>query len=174
MKKILVLILALCLLCSGMAFADTTIKQDSTDKTGKTTVSYSVATNESYTVTIPGSVTLTATTDEDSSELTGSMSLSLKANDFNVSGKTINVRLTGTDNDFNLVNGGQKISYSLTRSGSSDAITKNATVLNWALSSGLQFNAWETSATYTISADIPEHALAGAYTDTLTFTVSVD
>lgn len=171
MKKILAMVLTLCLLCGGVALADTTINQDSTSNTADTTVSYNVATCEDYTVTIPSSVSLTA---GEGSELTGSMTLSLDASDFNVYGKHINVKLTDTANDFNLVNDEQKISYALKRMGSSDEITKGSLVLDWALSSGLLFNVYTVSAQYEISAEIPAHAPAGAYTDTLTFTVSVD
>lgn len=172
MKKFLALALALCLLCGGVALADdTTINQDSTGNTGSTTVSYTIQPNETYTVTIPSSVTLTA--DEDSA-LTGSMTIALDASNFNVSGKKINVKLTDTTNDFNLVNGQQKISYFLKRNGNTEAIAKGSLVLDWASSNGLTYGSYTNNATYTISAEIPEHAPAGDYTDTLTFTVSVD
>lgn len=172
MKKFLALALALCLLCGGVALADdTTINQDSTGNTGSTTVSYTIQPNETYTVTIPSSVTLTA--DEDSA-LTGSMTIALDASNFNVYGKTINVKLTGTTNDFNLVNGTNKIEYSLTRSDNTEPLQIGALVLNWSLSNGLLYEAYTCSGTYAIRSTIPAHAPAGNYTDTLTFTVSVD
>lgn len=92
MKKILALVIALCLLCGGAAVADaTTINQDSVSRTANTTVSYTIATCEDYTVTIPSAVTLTAGED---SKLTGKMTVGLDCPKFNVAGKGVDVTLS--------------------------------------------------------------------------------
>lgn len=163
MKKILALVLALSLMFSVTALADnTTINQDTENKTASTTVSYTIATNESYTVTIPSSVTLTGT-----DNLSGTLAIGLKTPNFNVSGKTIMVKLTRTANEFNLVNGEKKISYTLKASGVMYKV--NDTLLSWTYGRNTD-QTLALVAQATVSSNLP----AGDYTDTLTFTVSVD
>lgn len=163
MKKILALVLALSLMFSVTALADnTTINQDTENKTASTTVSYTIATNESYTVTIPSSVTLTGT-----DNLSGTLAIGLKTPNFNVSGKTIMVKLTRTANEFNLVNGEKKISYTLKASGVTYKV--NDTLLSWTYGRNTD-QTLALVAQATVSSNLP----AGDYTDTLTFTVSVD
>lgn len=159
MKKFLASILALAMCCAMAvpAFAeDTTINQDSTDKSGSTAVSYTV--DEMYTVTIPEKVTL-------------GNSVTVKAEDVRVTnGYAVNVALTGTDgsnNAFELESDeGAVITYTVQNG--NNAVNLNDTVLtvNPASSASgeatLSFVA-PTSVTY-----------AGEYTGTVTFTVSVD
>lgn len=163
MKKIYAAIFALCLMCGTTALAanSTTIDQDSTDKTGSTTVSYTIKENETYTVTIPSSVSLKGT-----DNLNGILSIGLKTDNFNVSGITIEVKLTSTENDFNLVNGTSKIAYTLKASNVVYGV--NDTLLSWKYGQKTD----QTLALVpmaTVSSTLP----AGDYTDTLTFKVSV-
>lgn len=162
MKKIFAMALALCLPCGMTALADnTTINQDSTSKTADTTVSYTIAENETYTVTIPSSVTLTG-----SDNLSGMISIGLKTEKFNVPGKTIAVKLTSAENDFKLVNGEKKIPYTLKAAGVE--YKADDTVLEWTYG-----NATDQTKALVVSAIVSSNLPAGEYTDTLTFTVSV-
>lgn len=139
----------------------TTINQDSTSKTANTTVSYTIATCEAYTVTIPSAVTLTGT-----DNLSGNLAVCLQTPNFNVSGKTIVVKLTSTANDFNLVNGTSKIAYSLKVTGVRYEV--NDTLLSWKYG-GETDQTLTLVAQATVSSDLP----AGEYTAPMTFTVSV-
>lgn len=161
MKKLFSLILALCLLCSGAALADNTITAN--NGTSTTTVTYTIQQNESFTVTIPASVTLTA---GKASGLSGSMTISLNADKFNVSGKGIDVKLSNAA--FKLVSGSNEIAYTIQKG--SDNVQKGDTVLSWAFGSGV----FTASQELTITAQsVAEHLPAGEYKDTLTFAVSV-
>lgn len=163
MKKILAMVLTLCLLCCGVALADnTTINQDSTSQTADTTVSYTVAENESYIVTIPSAVTL----ENKKGSLSGAVSVRLQTPSFNVSGKTITVKLTSTANDFNLVNGNNQITYTLKAGGVMYKV--DDTLLSWTYGEN-------TDQTLALVANAFDYGSlpAGDYTDTLTFTVSV-
>lgn len=168
MKKILAIVLILCLLCGGVALADnTTINQDSTSQNATTTVSYTIATCEEYTVTIPSSVTMSGSSDN----ISGSISISLNITKFNVAGKTIKVVLSSaangyTDGKYALVSGENKINYTLKQSGKE--YKPGDTVIEWTYGGGTQVSQSLNAQAYP-SANLP----AGDYTDTLTFTVSV-
>lgn len=142
---------------------NTTIKQDTADKTAQTKVSYTIAANESYTVTIPSGVALTNT----DGTLSGSIEIGLDASNFNTTGKTIEVKLT--DGAFELVNGENKIQYEIKKS--NEKVVKNDTVLSWICTGTGSASQTETLAVSAnnVAANLP----AGEYTDTLTFTVSV-
>lgn len=161
MKKAFAMLLALCLLCSGAALAEnSTINQDSASKTANTTVSYTIAANETYTVTIPSSVTLTNAGDN----LSGTVSVRLQTPNFNVMGKTIAVKLTKAA--FELANGTNKIPYTLKAAGKEYNV--DDTLLSWTYGEQTD-QTLALVAGATISSTLP----AGDYTDTLTFTVSV-
>lgn len=161
MKKLFSLILALCLLCSGAALADNTITAN--NGTSSTTVTYTIQQNEAFTVTIPASVTLAA---GETSGLSGSMTISLNADKFNVSGKGIDVKLSNAA--FKLVSGSNEIAYTIQKG--SDNVQKGDSVLSWAFGSG----AFAASQELKITAQtVAEHLPAGEYKDTLTFAVSV-
>lgn len=163
MKKAFAMLLALCLLCGGVALAEnSTINQDSASKTADTTVSYTIAENETYTVTIPSSVTLTNAGDN----LSGTVSVRLQTPNFNVVGKTIAVKLTKAA--FELANGDNKIPYSIKSAGNGVAL--NDTVLSWTYGDATTDN---TKALTVQSTNGLSNLPAGDYTDTLTFTVSV-
>lgn len=164
MKKLFALVLTLCLLCGSVAVAEnTTINQDSNDKTASTTVSYTIAACEEYTVTIPSSVTLTGT-----DNLSGTMRISLKTENFNVFGKTITVKLTSSVNDLKLklANSTSEIDYTLKAGGVKYQV--NDTLLSWTYSQNTD-QTLALVAQATVSSKLP----AGEYTDTLTFAVSV-
>lgn len=174
MKKILALVLTLCLLCGGVAVAEntnTTINQDSNNKTASTTVSYTIQANESYTVTIPSKVELKGASDPEPSELMGTMTISLDATSFNVANKKISVTLTGKGSALKLKGDDTKqISYAIAKNGSS--ISQNSVCLEW--------ESFSASSTASTELTIVTHGFgygkslpAGDYTDTLTFTVSV-
>lgn len=164
MKKIYAAIFALCLMCGTTALAaeknSITINQNSTDKTGSTTVSYTIEENETYTVTIPSEVTLK----NDKGTLSGSVSVRLQTASFNVPDKTITVELSTAA--LKLVNENREINYTL--SAAAKEYKAGDTVLRWTYGENTdQTNA--LVATAYVSSNLP----AGDYTDTLTFKVSV-
>lgn len=162
MKKLISLLLTLCLLCGVVALADTTINQGSDDKTATTTVSYTIEANDSYTVTIPSSVTLTA----GGNTLSSSMQIKLDATSFNVPRKQIVVKLTAAA--MKLVDDtSNEIPYTITLNDTT--VNVNDAVLTWHSS-----NAAKTAyAKLSFSATL-DNQPAGSYSDTLTFTVSVE
>lgn len=158
MKKILALVLALCL-CCGIAVADT-ITEKSDSNTASTTVSYTIEACEEYTVTIPSSVKL----ENKSGTLSGLVSVRLDTSKFNVVGKTITVKLS--EAALNLVNGASKIAYTLKNAGVE--YKAGDTVLEWAYG-----GATDQTKALVVTAYMPSNLPAGDYSDTLTFTVSV-
>ncbi len=169
MKRILAFALALCLLCGVTAYADnTTINQDSASKEASTTVSYTIATCKEYTVTIPASVTMSGTSDN----IRGSITVQLNTTKFNDAGKTIKVVLSSAangyeNNKYALVSGENKIPYVLKQEG--NEYKPGDTVLEWTYGEGTQVSKTLNAQAYP-SSNLP----AGTYSDTLTFTVSVD
>lgn len=189
MKKLLsiVLALALALSLSVTAFAagdddtgnttqNTTITQD-TDKTGKTTVNYSVA--PAYTVTIPASVTIDGTNN--------SNTVTVSASGVKVAkGKQVVVKLTGInvttentngDNDFKVKTAeGAELKYTV-KIGTTDITTAEAsnTVLtvNPASTTANAVASGSNNLTFAL-ADTEVVKYAGTYSGTVTFNVSVD
>lgn len=162
MKKILILVLALCLLCGAAAADDTkiTINQDSVDQRGSTMVSYTVVPCEEYTVTIDPSVSLSGSGES----LSGTIGIKLDTPNFNVPNREITVKLSAAA--FKLKNEDQEISYTLKMSGKEYAV--GDTVLSWVYGKGTS-NTQALVVSATVSSNLP----AGNYTDTLTFVVSV-
>lgn len=170
MKKLFALVLTLCLLCGMTALAeDTTINQDTEEKQASTSVSYTITPCEEYTVTIPSSVTLT-TDPNNSTKLQGNMQISLNADKFNVPGKSILVKLQNrgeslkTQNDAN-----SYIAYSVLKTNA--GVQLGDTILSWAWAWN---GAKQASVTLDIAASISAALSAGTYTDTMTFSVSVE
>ena len=189
MKKLLSIVLALALALSlsvtvfaagdddtGNTTQNTTITQD-TDKTGKTTVNYSVA--PAYTVTIPASVTIDGTNN--------SNTVTVSASGVKVEkGKQVVVKLTGInvttentngDNDFKVKTAeGAELKYTV-KIGTTDITTAEAsnTVLtvNPASTTANAVASGSNNLTFAL-ADTEVVKYAGTYSGTVTFNVSVD
>ena len=160
MKKLIAFVLALAMatVMSVTAFAaDTTITQDTTPKTGDTTVKFSV--DPTYTVTIPGEVTLTY--DETSSSYKGSGDITTGAVRLRLY-EYIRVAVTG---DFKMTSAeNAELLYTMTIGDSASAVASGDTVATFVTSTEAQ------RVTLNYSAANPTYA--GNYTDTLTFTIS--
>ena len=160
MKKILslALTLAMATITSVTAFAsDTAITQDSEQKTGDTTVKFSV--DPAYTVTIPGEITLAY--DEESSSYKGVGDITTGAVRL-LQYQRIEVTVKG---DFKMTSVEKaELRYTMTIGDSTSAVASGDTVATFGTSAEKQ------SVTLNYSAENPTYA--GVYTDTLTFTIS--
>ena len=155
MKKIIALVLSLCLLCGAVALAETT----------KTTeVYYTIEPSEAYTVTIPAELNLTQ---DEEGRPTEYMVVKIEAPDFNVPGKSIFVRLTAAA--FKLVNGSSDMPYAIQiNEGTKPALALGDEVASWT------FGDESVAKELRVHVTSMENALvAGKYSDQLTFTVSV-
>ena len=162
MKKIFCLLLALSLLCAGVALADT---QNTTDGgAGSTTVTYTVPQAQTgYTVIIPASVTIpqggTSTT----------MQISIGTGSTLESGKTLSVKLESSANNFSLklAGGSDTIGYKVEKD--SQAVNAGNAVLSWTGGEVIP-----AAATLTMElTESTDGKTAGDYSDTLTFKLSV-
>lgn len=183
MKKILAIILSLCLLCGAVAFADTTVTQDSTDQTAKTQISYTVVAEviDDYTVTIPASMTL-APIEAQNNRLGAQMNVTLTVADgFNAPNKGVYVRLSSANN-YKLSNGTDNAAYQIFNTASESATdyvgasyssNGNQVVVSYtgteALSQTRVLKVLTNDAVDVISAKS-----VGEYKDTLTFTVALE
>lgn len=162
MKKVMSIIMAaiITLGLSVSAFAESSITQDSEEKSGNTNVDYSLGV--SYTVTIPASVTFTDTQKEVDRGL-------LASNVILNEGSTLSISVSSL-NGFVMRNGEGYIDYSLKVNYNAIPEENNFDILI--------VYAGESSGTAILSfaTDLnKENAhYAGKYTDTLTFTVSVE
>ena len=162
MKKIFCLLLALSLLCMGVALADTEITTDG--GTGSTTVTYTVPEAQTgYTVIIPASVTIpqggTSTT----------MQISIGTGSTLESGKTLSVKLESSANNFSLklAGGSDTIGYKVEKD--SQNLSANDEVLSWTGGEAIP-----AAATLTMElTESTDGKTAGDYSDTLTFKLSV-
>ncbi len=161
MKRTIALMLLLSLLSAAPARAETAV--DESGGTGSTRVTYTVAENLNYIVTIPPAVELMA----EGSGAAGEMTVRVSAPLFNNPAKAIAVRLTRSLNAFHLVCGGESMPYALALNGT--PLSEGDRVLLWS---------WTPQGT-DVTADLAVNAAfsvsqpAGQYTDTITFTVSV-
>ena len=162
MKKPICLLLALSLLCAGVALADTEITTDG--GTGSTTVTYTVPEpGTGYTVVIPASVAIPQ------GETSTTMQISVGADSTLESGKTLSVKLESSANNFKLqlAEGSETISYKVEKDG--QAVNASGDVLSW---TGGQ--AIPEAATLTMElTESTDGKTAGDYSDTLTFKLSV-
>ncbi len=160
MKKAITLALVAALLtATGITAYATDITADSNPKTGGTTVNYTV--DPAYTVVIPESVTLGDTAVTEQIKIYGATE-----NDNVVIGKgqKVNVALTESANNFNVANtDGDTIAYTVN---DKNAVADLTTVAECAANT--------TSETELTFAKTGTAAYAGTYTDTLTFTVSLE
>ena len=160
MKKIFCLLLALSLLCAGVALADTEITTDG--GTGSTTVTYTVPEpGTGYTVVIPASVAILQ------GETSATMQISIGTGSTLESGKTLSVKLESSANSFQLKQGDNAITYAVKK----DSQTVNAgdAVLSWTGDEAIP-----AAATLTMElTESTDGKTAGDYSDTLTFKLSV-
>ena len=162
MKKPICLLLALSLLCAGIALADTNITTDG--GTGSTTVTYTVPEAQTgYTVIIPASVAIpqggTSTT----------MQISIGTGSTLESGKTLSVKLENSANNFSLKQegGSDAIAYKVEKD--SQAVNAGNAVLSWTGGEVIP-----AAATLTMElTESTDGKTAGDYSDTLTFKLSV-
>lgn len=166
------MLLALCLLGGASALAD---KLSGDSSAGATEVTYTIAENTTYELTISPDVTI------DSASNKGEMLIELKAPNFNVQDGQIIVFLSGTTGDSYEADGGKfyltnkddsakTILYRLYGSTNpSTQIQKNFSVLEWTCN-GETTGAQET---LTLVAEPAAGLPAGTYKDTLTFTVEI-
>ena len=162
MKKIFCLLLALSLLCAGVALADTEITTDG--GTGSTTVTYTVPEpGTGYTVVIPASVAIPQ------GETSTTMQISVGAGSTLESGKTLSVKLESSANGFKLqlAEGSETISYKVEKDG--QAVNASGDVLSWTGGEAIP-----AAATLTMAlTESTGGKTAGEYSDTLTFKLSV-
>lgn len=162
MKKIFCLLLALSLLCAGVALADTEITTDG--GTGSTTVTYTVPEpGTGYTVVIPASVAIPQ------GETSTTMQISVGAGSTLESGKTLSVKLESSANGFKLqlAEGSETISYKVEKDG--QAVNASGDVLSWTGGEVIP-----EAATLTMAlTESTDGKTAGDYSDTLTFKLSL-
>ena len=162
MKKLLTLALAGVIMTStGLTAFATDVTQDTTPPTGQTTVNFSVPMNNIYTVVIPESVTLS-----EENDVTGTIKIyGATENDDIIlpEGKKVNVALTNSQNDFNIVNA----------NGSSLAYTVNEKNDTADLTTVADCDAASKKNTNITFSKINNVKYPGNYSDVLTFTISV-
>ena len=162
MKKRICLLLALSLLCAGIALADTNITTDG--GTGSTTVTYTVPEpGTGYTVVIPASVAILQ------GETSTTMQISVGAGSTLESGKTLSVKLESSANNFSLklAGGSDAIAYAVKKD--SQAVNAGDAVLSWKGGEAIP-------ASTTLTMELTESTdgkTAGDYSDTLTFKLSL-
>lgn len=162
MKKRICLLLALSLLCAGVALADTEITTDG--GTGSTTVTYTVPEAQTgYTVIIPPSVSIPQ------GETSATMQISVGADSTLESGKTLSVKLESSANNFSLMlaGGSDAISYKVEKD--SQTVNAGGEVLSWKGGEAIP-----AAATLTMAlTESTGGKTAGEYSDTLTFKLSL-
>ena len=162
MKKIFCLLLALSLLCAGVALADTEITTDG--GTGSTTVTYTVPEpGTDFVVIIPPSVTIPQ------GGTSATMQISVGADSTLESGKTLSVKLESSANNFSLklAGGSDAIGYKVEKD--NQAVNAGGEVLSWTGGEAIP-----AAATLTMAlTESTGGKTAGEYSDTLTFKLSL-
>ena len=160
MKKPICLLLALSLLCAGVALAENTI--DTSTPSQDTTVIFEVPEPVTdYTVTIPASVAFV----DDAT--TTNMTVTIGADSTLAVGATLQVTLESSANSFQLKQGDNAIAYQIEQGGSS--LSAGSAVLSWT-----QGEAIPGAATLNLAVTGSIDGLPyGSYTDTLTFKATV-
>ena len=160
MKKRICLLLALSLLCAGVALAENTI--DTSTPSQDTTVIFEVPEPVTeYTVTIPSSVTF----DEDMT--TANMTVTIGADSTLAEGASLKVLLEQSANGFQLKQSENAIAYEIKKDGS--RLSAGSAVLSWTQGE-------EIPAAATLNLEVTgsiDGLPSGAYTDTLTFKATV-
>ena len=145
----------------ALASEETAIPQDTQEKSGITNVDYDL--EETYMVAFPASVTFT--------DAEKSIDRGLQVSDVVLSeGHSINVNVTSA-NDFKMMNGEGSIAYRLIVNYNYDKpVNHNSNVLTVVAGE----KAGVAILTFTTELDKSKAPYAGRYSDTLTFTVSID
>lgn len=159
MKKLLTIMLALVMVLSlSVAAFSAGITQDSNTKTADTSVTFNV--DPTYTVTVPATVTLAKAADGSYKQ-----DATITATDVRLlEDQTITVTLAS---DFKLITGATyELDYKVTVGDSSTAIATGDTVATFTTDTNSQ------SSTLHFAAENPTYA--GEYSDTVTFTISVE
>ena len=161
MKKPSCLLLALSLLCAGIALAEEKVI-DPNNLSQSTTVTFDVPEPVTdYTVTIPASVAFV----DDAT--TTNMTVTIGADSTLAVGATLLVTLESSANSFQLKQGGSAIAYQIEQGGSS--LSAGSAVLSWT-----QGEEIPAAATLNLEVTGPIDDLPyGSYTDTLTFKATV-
>lgn len=161
MKKPSCLLLALSLLCAGIALAEEKVI-DPNNLSQSTTVTFDVPEPVTdYTVTIPANVAFV----DDAT--TTNMTVTIGADSTLAVGATLQVTLESSANSFQLKQGGSAIAYQIEQGGSS--LSAGSEVLSWT-----QGEEIPGAATLNLEVTGPIDGLPyGSYTDTLTFKATV-
>ncbi len=176
-KKFAALCLVLCLVCGTVAFAEDHKITNEGEQTANTTVTYTVALNEQYTVTIPSSVTLS---------VNGEAPLELiidPADEYNKLNGKIEIRLANVGGPFKMYRDGdtnnESIEFFLTHNLSDelDAAINNSfnlspqALLSWKYKPG---DTNSVNTTVYVRALVANVNVAGNYTGTMTFEVTTN
>ena len=161
MKKPICLLLALSLLCAGIALAEEKVI-DPNNLSQSTTVTFDVPEPVTdYTVTIPANVAFV----DDAT--TTNMTVTIGADSTLAVGATLQVTLESSANSFQLKQGDNAIAYQIEQGGSS--LSAGSEVLSWT-----QGEEIPAAATLNLEVTGPIDDLPyGSYTDTLTFKATV-
>ena len=161
MKKPICLLLALSLLCAGIALAEEKVI-DPNNLSQSTTVTFDVPEPVTdYTVTIPASVAFAG------EATTTDMTVTIGADSTLAVGATLQVVLESSANSFQLKQGDNAIAYEIKQGGSS--LSAGSAVLSWTQGE-------EIPAAATLNLEVTgsiDGLPSGAYTDTLTFKATV-
>lgn len=179
MKKFLAILMTLCLLCGATVLAEEPSQNENTNTTNtlnkettsaSTQIKYTIAMNDSYTITIPSSVTLT--TAENSTELSGKLNISLDFSSFNVLNKQVRLKLSST-NRYALTTLAQSnsIKYAIYK-GESELDTSKY-LYGWQYGTGVAATAAIELTIKTTDFNGGASLPAGDYSDTLTFTTEL-
>ena len=162
MKKPSCLLLALSLLCAGIALAEEKVI-DPNNLSQSTTVTFDVPEPVTdYTVTIPANVAFV----DDAT--TTNMTVTIGADSTLAVGATLQVTLESSANSFQLKQGDNAIAYQIEQGGSS--LSAGSAVLSWT-----QGEEIPAAATLNLEVTGPIDDLPyGSYTDTLTFKATVN
>lgn len=162
MKKRICLLLALSLLCAGIALAEEKVI-DPNNLSQSTTVTFDVPEPVTdYTVTIPASVAFAG------SATTTNMTVTIGADSTLAVGATLQVTLDSSANSFNLKQDDNAIAYEIRQGGSK--LGAGSAVLSWTQGE-------EIPAAATLNLEVTgsiDGLPYGSYTDTLTFKATVN
>ena len=161
LSVIMMVLLTLGVPIYSQASEETAAPQNTQEKSANTNIDYSM--EETYTVTFPASVTFTDTeTSIDRGLLVSDVVLR--------EGRSLNVNVTSL-NDFQMKNGEGFIAYRLIVNNNYDKpVNHNSNVLTVVAG---EKSGWAVL-TFTTELDKSDAPYAGRYSDTLTFTVSID